>query len=89
MAHVPAGVRANTELGMSLEDDIYRTDARRQILNVTVRRIAGHIGWGPWPGCHTERPEGARVSSARLQWCSEVDRGAVGMGQASVLVKPR
>lgn len=32
-------------------------------------------------------PRAARVNSARLQWCSEVDRGAVGMGQASVLVK--
>ena len=29
----------------------------------------------------------ARVSSACVQWCSEVDRGAVGMGQASALVK--
>ena len=88
MAHVSAGVRANTELGMSLEDDMYGTGARRQVLNVTVRRIAGPL-LGPWRGCHTERPEAARVSSACLQWCSEVDRGAAGMGQASVLARPR
>lgn len=79
---------AGSGRGWSLEADIYRTDARRQILNVTVRRIAGPIGWGPWRGCHTERPEGGGEGQLRL--LAVVFRiliVAVGMGQASVLVK--